>query len=141
MKKENIKMKAAVAILATAVISGKAIEVHDLIDHTKGICPVTKVMNIIPNFTHLKDGSYIPFGVEFHQIPEIVREYKDNGVSSVQVLYNYKDNSFTVSPEKRIIQIDEDRICESVSYQHDTNKSLPLYDDALVSKVLKIRGR
>lgn len=69
-----------IGIIATSI---GAIDVYDhSIDHTKEICPITEVLNILPSFTFNSK----PFGLD-HQIKRMKEDYKKKGIDDVVIKY------------------------------------------------------
>lgn len=88
MEKKNIKKYAATGLLAASLLTGTALEIHDVhVDHTKEICPITHIMNIIPNVSYLQLDTYLPTGVALHQWSEMEKDYLEKGIEDVQISY------------------------------------------------------
>lgn len=88
MEKKNIKKYAATGLLAAALLTGAGLGIHDThVDHTREVCPITHIMNVMPNLSYLQFGNYLPSGVALHQWPEMERDYRDKGIENVQISY------------------------------------------------------
>ena len=98
MEKRNIKRKAGAIILALAVAGGAGLAVHDAtVDHSKELCPITKLLNIIPNNEKSEDGYTIPTGIYLHQIPKIKAEYEELGINDYEVTYGKLTDKITIT--------------------------------------------
>lgn len=88
MEKKNIKRLAATGILSTALITGSGLAIHDKnIDHTKEVCPITRIINIIPNLSELEFGMYLPTGIAVHQWPEMEKDFTAQGIEDAVISY------------------------------------------------------
>lgn len=75
IKKENIKRYAAGVAIATIVGSSVGLTIGcKRTDHTKELCPVTKLLNMLPDYKNAELEYSIPQGVE-HQLEYLVEDY------------------------------------------------------------------
>lgn len=77
-KNEELRNKiityTASGLLATVLIGGIGLEIHDKkVDHTKEICPITKILDIFDKQTENSKGIK-------HQITEMESDYEDKGI-------------------------------------------------------------
>lgn len=80
--KTKIKRYVASTILGFTLFTGGCVAIREAtIDHTKELCPITKILNTI----NPKDSS--PLGVNLHQIPAMQKDYKDKGMENVAISY------------------------------------------------------
>lgn len=85
MEKKNIKKYAASGLLAAYLLTMTGFEIHDTsVDHSEELCPITRILNVIPNMSKTSD---VPTGIELHQIPQIKKEFKDKGIKNVEASY------------------------------------------------------
>jgi len=88
MKNKKIVKYAGITILSSALISGIGLGIHDkYIDHTQEVCPITTLMNSIPNLSNYMFGTHLPTGVAFHQWPKMKIDYVKKGINDVQISY------------------------------------------------------
>jgi len=86
INKKNIKRYAATGLLAASIVAGIAVNDGN-IDHTKEVCPITRIMNVMPNPSFLIWNTYLPTGVALHQWPEMDWDYEAKGIEDVQITY------------------------------------------------------
>lgn len=81
--KNSIQKYAACGLILTTLIGGAVgLEIHDQhVDHTKAICPITRILNVIPN------AGKVPTGVASHQWPKVKEELAGKGVTDATISY------------------------------------------------------
>lgn len=94
--KKNIIKYAGTGILTASIITGAGLCINDRnIDHTQEVCPITKMLNVIPTL------DIIPFGASVHQWPEMKKDYDDRGISGYTIYYGEFGKNI-VAPKKMI---------------------------------------
>ena len=82
INKSKIKRYVASTLLGATIIAGTGLAIKEATtDHTKELCPITKILNVI----NPKDSS--PLGVVLHQIPAMQKDYKKQGFGDVAISY------------------------------------------------------
>lgn len=98
--KKKIVTFVGAGLIAASLIAG--IGVYDAqVDHTKEVCAITQVMNLIPNTTYNEFGIYAPTGVLGHQMKEMEKDLVDEGIEDAIVAY-VKDK--TIESEGTVTQ-------------------------------------
>ena len=72
------------ALLGLTLVGCSGIDIYDVdIDHTKEICLTTKIIDTLSP----KDEEDMSIGVETHQIPEMIKELKEQGYEDAKISY------------------------------------------------------
>ncbi len=84
INKEKIKKYVGIGLLTATLAVGGGLEIYDIhIDHTKEVCPITKMYSIpMP----LPNNSNITFGM-IHQLSAMENDYTKKGLEDVLVTY------------------------------------------------------
>lgn len=91
------------ALLGITLVGCSGIDIYDVdIDHTKEICLTTKIMDVLgPNEEDML------IGLETHQIPEMIKELKDQGYKDAKVSYQKNNDGYEIT--------------EYANYNYETN--------------------
>ena len=90
-------------ILGLTLVGCAGIEIYDAdVDHTKEICLTTKIMDVLgPNEEDMS------IGIETHQIPEMIKELKEQGYNDAKVSYQKNNDGYEIT--------------EYANYNYETN--------------------
>lgn len=85
MKDLNIKKVVIASALAVSLVTaaGAGSIVDDEVDHTKELCPITKVLNLIPFY----DFNATPFGIKHHQMKKVKETYEKKDIDDFIIYY------------------------------------------------------
>lgn len=85
---KKIVKYAGASLFASTLALGAGLKIYDNnVDHTKKICLVTKILNMLPNV----ENPAFPFGIAYHQIPKMEKELFERGINEVNVTCSVKD--------------------------------------------------
>ena len=90
-------------LLGLTLVGCSGIDIYDVdIDHTKEICLTTKIMDVLgPNEEDMS------IGIETHQIPEMIKELKEQGYKDAKVSYQKNNDGYEIT--------------EYANYNYETN--------------------
>ncbi len=90
-------------LLGITLVGYSGIDIYDVdIDHTKEICLTTKIMDVLgPNEEDMS------IGIETHQIPEMIKELKEQGYNDAKVSYQKNNDGYEIT--------------EYANYNYETN--------------------
>ena len=90
-------------LLGITLVGCSGIDIYDVdIDHTKEICLTTKIMDVLgPNEEDMS------IGIETHQIPEMIKELKEQGYDDAKVSYQKNNDGYEIT--------------EYANYNYETN--------------------
>ena len=92
------------ALLGLTLVGCSGIEIYDVdIDHTKEICLKTKIIDTLSP----KDEENMSIGVDTHQIPEMIKELKEQGYNDAKVSYQKNNDGYEIT--------------EYANYNYETN--------------------
>ena len=87
MEKKNIKKYVATGLMAAMLSTGVGLCIHDThVDHTNEVCPITKIMNFIPNLSYFEYGVYVPTGI-VHQTKQMQKDYEARGIMNPTISF------------------------------------------------------
>lgn len=96
---KKIVKYAGAGLLAAAITTG--VVIYDgCIEHEQEICPITRALNVIPNFAFPE----MPTGIALHQLYQMESDLVDRGLDNVTVAYCPGNYSVTTGMEKVTVE-------------------------------------